>query len=59
MALKETSGNILEIGDKVKMNLPALEKEVEEDGGDGIEFTNTGKNYLRYSCLRPSPGSRS
>lgn len=53
MALKETSGNILEIGDKVKMNLPALEKEVEEDGGDGIEFTNTGKNYLRYVREHP------
>lgn len=53
MALKETSGNILEIGDKVKINLPALEKEVEEDGGDGIEFTATGKNYLRYAREHP------
>ena len=53
MALKETTGNILEIGDRVKINLPALEKEVEEYGGDGIEFTATGKNYLRYAREHP------
>lgn len=53
MALKETTGNILEIGDRVKINLPALEKEVKEYGGDGIEFTATGKNYLRYAREHP------
>ena len=53
MALKETIGNILEIGDRVKINLPALEREVEEYGGDGIEFTATGKNYLRYAREHP------
>ena len=53
MALKETIGNILEIGDRVKINLPALEKEVEEYGGGGIEFTATGKNYLRYAREHP------
>lgn len=53
MALQETTGNILEIGDKVKMNLQYLEWDVEENGGDGIEFTATGKNYLRYAREHP------
>lgn len=51
--LKNTSGNILEVGDKVKINIEVLEKEVEEWGGDGIEFSSSGKNYLRYAQEHP------
>lgn len=53
MSLQKTTGNILEIGDKVKINLQYLEWDVEENGGDGIEFTASGKNYLRYAREHP------
>lgn len=47
--LKETSGHILKVGDRVKMNIAVI---AEEDM-DGIEFTITGKNYWRYMCEHP------
>lgn len=42
--LQETSGHVLKIGDRVKMNIAVI---AEEDM-DGIEFTITGKDYWRY-----------
>lgn len=49
MELKETSGHILEIGDKVKMNI----KVIGEGDLDGVEFTTNGKNYWRYMNQHP------
>ncbi len=47
--LKETSGHILEIGDKVRMNIPVIA----EGDMDGVEFTKSGQNYWRYMCQHP------
>lgn len=41
MAILPTTGHILKIGDKVKMNI----KEIEKGDMDGVEFTKTGENY--------------
>lgn len=49
MAIKEVSGHILNVGDKVKMNIPVL-----ADGDlDGVEITKSGKNYWRYMNEHP------
>lgn len=49
MALKETSGHVLNVGDKVRMNIPVI------GAGDleGVEVTNTGKDYWRYMNEHP------
>jgi len=47
--LKETSGHILKIGDRVRMNIPAIESE----DLDGIEVTKSGFNYWRWMCQHP------
>lgn len=49
MAIQETSGHQLDVGDKVKMNIAAI------GAGDldGVEFTNTGKDYWRYMNEHP------
>lgn len=49
MAMKETSGHILNVGDKVRMNIPVI------GAGDldGIEVTTTGKDYWRYMNEHP------
>lgn len=39
MAIKEISGHILEIGDRVKMNIP----KIGEGDMDGVEFTLSGE----------------
>lgn len=49
MAIKETSGHILEIGDRVKMNIPKIGK----GDMDGVEFTLSGENYWRYMNAHP------
>lgn len=49
MELKEISGHILNIGDRVKMNIAAIG----EGDLDGVEFTSTGKNYWRYMNQHP------
>lgn len=47
--LKDVSGHVLEIGDKVKMNIEVL-----KNGDlDGVEFTSTGENYWKYICSHP------
>ena len=48
--LAETSGHVLEIGDKVRMNIPVIAK----GDMDGGEFTATGKNYWRYMNEHPN-----
>ena len=48
--LTETSGQVLEIGDKVRMNIAQIEK----GDMDGVEFTTTGKNYWRYMNEHPN-----
>lgn len=47
--IKQTSGQLLEIGDHVKMNIEAIGK----GDMDGVEFTKTGKNYWRYMNQHP------
>lgn len=49
MAIKEISGHILEIGDRVKMNIP----KIGEGDMDGVEFTLSGENYWRYMNTHP------
>lgn len=49
MALKPVSGHLLEIGDKVKMNIPVLAK----GDLDGVDITTTGKNYWKYINEHP------
>lgn len=49
MALKETSGHTLKVGDRVKMNIPVIgEGDMEE-----VEFTSAGFNYWRYMNEHP------
>lgn len=43
------SGQALEIGDKVRMNIPVIA----EGDMDGIEFTSSGKNYWGYMKRHP------
>ena len=50
MAMKSVSGHQLEIGDRVKMNIDAIEKEGDLDG---VEITATGKNYWKYMNEHP------
>lgn len=47
--MKEITGHILEIGDRVKMNIA----EIGSGDMDGVEFTCTGKNYWRYMNQHP------
>lgn len=49
MALTPVSDHVLQIGDKVKMNIPVLAK----GDLDGVEITTSGKNYWRYICSHP------
>lgn len=49
MPLTPISGHVLEIGDKVKMNIPVLAK----TDLDGVEFTSSGKNYWKYINSHP------
>lgn len=49
MALKETSGNLLKVGDRVRMNIKAIG----EGDMDGVEFTSSGFNYWRYMNEHP------
>ena len=44
MAIKEISGHILEIGDRVKMNIP----KIGEGDMDGVEFT-------KWTAGKPAP----
>lgn len=49
MALKETRGHLLKIGDRVKMNIKVI------GDGDlaGVEITASGFNYWRYMNEHP------
>lgn len=49
MALTETSGHLLKVGDRVKINIPVIGE------GDlaGVEVTGTGFNYWRYMNEHP------
>lgn len=47
--IQPITGHILEIGDRVKINIEA----VKNGDMDGVEFTKTGKNYWRYICAHP------
>lgn len=49
MNLQETSDQILQIGDKVRMNIP----EIAKGDMDGVEITNNGTNYWRYMNQHP------
>lgn len=49
MSLKEVSGHVLNVGDKVKMNIPVIA----EGEMDGVEYTASGKNYWRYMNEHP------
>lgn len=49
MAIKESSGHQLNVGDKVKMNIAAIRA----GDLDGVEFTATGKDYWRYMNEHP------
>lgn len=49
MALLDTSGHILNVGDKVKMNIPFIGS----GDLDGVEITADGKNYWRYMNEHP------
>lgn len=49
MPLKETSGQILNVGDRVKMNI----KVIGEGDMDGVEYTTSGVNYWRYMNEHP------
>ena len=50
MALHEVKKQVLEVGDKVKMDIKAI---LERDDMDGIEVTATGENYLKYMLSHP------
>lgn len=41
--LKQTSGHRFNVGDKERMNIETIEK----GDLDGVEITNTGKDYWR------------
>ena len=45
----ETTGHLLEVGDRVLMNILAIG----EGDLDGIEVTTSGFNYWRYMCQHP------
>lgn len=49
MAIHSEAGHVLNIGDKVKMNIAVIEKE----DMDGIELTTNGRNYWRYMKEHP------
>lgn len=50
MALKETSGYLLKVGDRVKMNIKVI-----GDGDlDGVEITEPGFDYWRYMNEHPN-----
>ena len=49
MALKETSGHLLKVGDRVKMNIPVIG----EGDLDGVEITESGLDYWQYMNAHP------
>lgn len=49
MAILETTGHRLEVGDRVRMNISVLQ----DSDRDGVEFTADGTNYWRYICQHP------
>lgn len=49
MSLREISGQVLKVGDRVKMNIEAIG----QGDLDGVEFTNSGANYWRYMNQHP------
>ena len=49
MPLREISGQVLKVGDRVKMNIEAIG----QGDLDGVEFTNSGTNYWRYMNQHP------
>lgn len=53
MILSETRERILGIGSKVRMNIPRMEKAVEEDGDGCFVNIQTGKDYLQYAKEHP------
>lgn len=48
--VKQSTGHMLNVGDKVKMNIEAIGK----GDLDGVEITSTGKNYWRYMNEHPN-----
>lgn len=50
MALHDVPHQLLEVGDKVKMDIKGILK---RDDMDGIEITATGDNYLKYMLAHP------
>jgi len=50
MALQEAPHQMLEVGDKVKMDIDAI---LQRDDMDGVETTKTGENYLKYMLSHP------
>ncbi len=53
MSLVPGQGHILNVGDRVRISIPAVQAEMEEFGSDGIEITSSGKNYWRYINEHP------
>lgn len=49
MSMTATSGHLLKVGDRVKMNI----KVIGEGDLNGVEFTNTEFNYWRYMNEHP------
>lgn len=49
MTMKELSGHVLRVGDRVKMNIETIG----QGDLDGVEFTNSGTNYWRYMNQHP------
>lgn len=50
MALREASGHLLKVGDRVKMNIPVIG----EGDLDGVEITASGFDYWRYMNEHPN-----
>jgi len=50
MAIKEVPHQMLEIGDKVKMDINTI---LQRDDMEGVETTQTGQNYLKYMLSHP------
>lgn len=49
MSIREVGGQLLNIGDKVKINIDV----VGQGDLDGVEITASGKNYWRYILQHP------
>lgn len=50
MALHDVPHQLLEVGDKVKMDIKGILK---RDEMDGVETTASGENYLKYMLAHP------